>query len=149
MPPATSFEVLPAENAERWGRYGSTEVPNLMGHLSISLAEVRSGYCRMTMPLRPEHMNLAGVLHGGSIASLLDTVVVPAVGGVYNEPRNFMTLDMHVTFRGAVTNEDLVATGWVTQRGRSIVFCKSAVDTAAGRRVAEATLVYRVSSPKQ
>ena len=49
--------------------------------------EIRQDYARMRLAYRPEFRQPAGVIHGGVIASMIDTVVVPAVGSGYDEPR--------------------------------------------------------------
>ena len=73
----------------------------------------------MRLPYRPEFRQPAGVVHGGVIASMVDTVVVPAVGGGYDEPRQLFTIDIQLRFLAPIIDDDLVAEGWVTQRGRA------------------------------
>jgi hypothetical protein len=41
-----------------------------------------------------------------------------------------------------------VAEGWVTQRGRSIVFGQAEVATATGRPAAAGSLIYKVTPPR-
>ena len=114
--------------------------------VGLVLEEVRSGYGRMRLPYRPELRQPAGVVHGGAIATLIDTVVVPAVGGVYEERPRMLTIGMNVRYLGALVAEDAVGEGWVEQRGRSIVFCRAEVRSGSGALVADGTLVYKVSS---
>ncbi len=57
-----------------------------------------------------------GIVHGGAIASLMDAVLVPAVGSVLGPKDRFSTVDLHVQYIGAVKDEDIVAEGWVTKR---------------------------------
>ena len=52
-------------------------------------------------------------------------------------------------YNALVTNKNLVAEGWITRRGRSILFCQAevrAVDT--GEVVAEGWMTYKVSAPR-
>ena len=46
-----------------------------------------------------------------------------------------------------VRQEDLVAEGWVTRRGKRVVFCEVEVRTAAAVKVATGNLIYVVGSP--
>ncbi|MGH9014835.1 MAG: PaaI family thioesterase [Acidimicrobiia bacterium] len=117
--------------------------------LGAVLEEVRTDYARMRLPYRPELRQPAGVVHGGVIATLADTVVVPAVGSAYDEARQLFTVDMQVRYLAPIVEEDAVAEGWVTQRGRSLVFCDAEVRSASGTLAASATLVYKVSSRPQ
>ncbi len=87
------------------------------------------------------------MVHGGAIATLIDTVVVPAVGGVYEERPKMLTISMSIRYLGALVAEDAVAEGWVEQRGRSIIFCRAEVRSGSGALVADGTLVYKISFP--
>jgi uncharacterized protein (TIGR00369 family) len=145
---ADRFAPLPADAAERWAKFGNwdrTYFPNLVG---LQVEELRTDYCRMRLPYRPELEQVAGVVHGGAIATLIDTVVVPAVGAAYGAGWTYMTVTMDIQYLGAVAGEDAIAEGWVTQRGRSIVFCQADVTTAGGRAAATGTLTYKVSAPR-
>ena len=104
-------------------------------------------YCRMRMPFRPDLEQPAGVVHGGAIATLLDSVVVPAVGQAYDVTTRYSTVDMHVQFLSALVGDDAIAEGWVVRRGRTTVFCEAEVVAAStGRVVARSMLTYNVSS---
>jgi uncharacterized protein (TIGR00369 family) len=144
---AGQFPPLPADAAERWAGYGAWDevyFPRLVG---LTVEEVRSDYCRMRLPWRTEITQPAGVAHGGAIATLVDSVAVPAIGSHYADRRAFATIDFHLQFLGALVDEDAVAEGWVTQRGRAIVFCEAeVVGAASGRTIARGALAYKVSS---
>ena len=51
--------------------------PNFLG---MRFEEVRLDYGRVSLPYRPEFNQPAGMIHGGVIASLIDTVVETASG---------------------------------------------------------------------
>ncbi len=143
------FPPLPANRAAIWSRFGKWDTVWFPQFLGIELEELRQDYARMRIPYRPEYRQPAGVLHGGVIASLIDTVVVPAVGGGYDEARQLFTIDIQLRFLAPVVDDDLVAEGWVTRRGRQIVYCDAEVSSGAGVLVATATLTYKVSSRPQ
>jgi uncharacterized protein (TIGR00369 family) len=146
---ADRFEPLPDHLAANWSQFGRWDEVFFPTFVGLELEEVRSGYGRMRLPYRPELRQPAGVVHGGAIATLIDTVVVPAVGGVYEERPRMLTISMDVRYLGALVEEDAVGEGWVEQRGRSIVFCRAEVRSGSGAIVADGTLVYKVSFPQQ
>jgi uncharacterized protein (TIGR00369 family) len=117
--------------------------------LGFSVEEASVDYCRMRVPFRPEFNQPAGVMHGGVIMSLIDTVVVPVIGSAYDEPREIFTVDISVRFIAPIVNEDAIAEGWVVKRGRSIVFLEAEVRTDSGTLAATGSLVYKVSSKPQ
>ena len=100
----------------------------------------------MRLPFRPELQQPAGMVHGGAIATLIDSVVVPAIGSAYGPDARFATIDMQIQYLGAMVDEDALGEGWVVQRGRSVVFCEAdVVGATSGRRLARGMLTYKVS----
>jgi len=144
---AHRYEPLPADAAARWAKFGRSETVFYPMLLGLEVEEVRIDYCRMRMPLRTELLQPGGVVHGGAIASLMDAVLVPAVGSTLGARDRYSTVDLHVQFIGAVKDEDVLAEGWVTRRGRSVVFCESeAVGATSGRLIAKSVLTYNVAT---
>ena len=147
-PNAERFTPLDPARAERWAVFpdwpGRTYSPKLIG---LVLEEVRSDYARMRLPWRPELAQPAGVMHGGAIATLIDTVVVPAVGSAYDDVPRMLTLSLSINYLAAVREgEDAVAEGWVERRGRSIAFLRTEVTAAgSGDVAATGSLVYKVT----
>ena len=145
---AQSFPPLPEHLVTRWAPFPNwdrTYFPNVVG---LVVEEIRTDYCRMRLPYRPELEQPAGVVHGGAIATLIDTVVVPAVGQAYELGWMYVTVTMDIQYLGAVVGEDAVAEGWVEQRGKTLVFCAAEVTNASGKRVAKGSLTYRVGPPR-
>jgi uncharacterized protein (TIGR00369 family) len=144
VPDPASFAPLPDHRLEHWSLFGHWDekfFPTLVG---LELEEVRLDYSRMRLPYRPELNQPAGVMHGGALATLIDTVVVPAIGGAYDEMPFMLTLSMNINYLGAVRGEDAVAHGWVVRRGKSVVFCDVAVLSASGEPAASGSLVYSI-----
>ena len=146
MSRAEQFEPLSPDVTARWSKFGHWDrvfFPSLLG---MTVQDVRVDYCRMLMPYKPELDQPAGLVHGGAIASLLDAVVVPAVGAAYGREARYSTVDLHVQFLTTVTGHDIVAEGWVVKRGRTVVFCESeAVDAVTGKVAARSLLTYNVT----
>lgn len=146
---ADRFDPVDEAIAARWAKFphglGRTYFPTLVG---LEIEEVRTDYARMRLPFRPELEQPAGVVHGGAIATLIDTVVVPAVGQAYDVGWAYFTVQMDVRYIGAVVAEDAIAEGWVEQRGRTLVFCRAEVRTPSGKLAADGTLVYTIRPPR-
>ena len=143
---AGQFSALPEPQFQVWSKFGNWETVWWPQYLGLQLEELRADYARMRLAYRPEFRQPAGVWHGGVIASMLDTVVVPAVGSAYAEQRDLFTIDMQLRYLSPLGEEDAVAEGWVVRRGRSIVFCDAEVQSSSGVLAATASLVYKVSS---
>ncbi len=146
MSRAEQYAPLPPDTADRWSRFGNWDRPYYPNVVGIVVEEVRTDYCRMRLPYRPELEQPAGVVHGGAIASLVDSVVVPAIGMAYSGEARFSTVDMHVQYLSALIRDDAIAEGWVVRRGRTIVFCEAeVVGVTSGKTIARGLLTYHVS----
>lgn len=149
MSRAGDHAPLDADVAHRWSRFGRGDAPLYVNLLGLIVEEVRTDYCRMRMPFKAELNQAAGIVHGGAIAGLLDSVVVPVVGSAYPSGARFSTVDMHVQFLAALVGDDAVAEGWIVKRGRSTVFCEAeAVSATTGVTIARSMLTYSVSMPR-
>ena len=149
MSRADAYEPLSDELTERWAKFGRGDSELYVNLLGLAIEEVRTDYCRMRMPHRDALNQAAGIVHGGAIASLLDSVVVPVVGQAYPREARFSTVDMHVQFLSALVNEDAVAEGWIVRRGRTTVFCESeVVGASSSKLIARSLLTYNVSMPR-
>ena len=83
----TSFAAASARaRCARWSNFAKWDTVWFPQFLGLELEEVRADYARMRLAYRRELDQPAGVVHGGVIATMIDTVVVPAVGTGYDEP---------------------------------------------------------------
>jgi uncharacterized protein (TIGR00369 family) len=149
IPDPSSFDRLPPERAAQWARFGSWEQTFFPSFVGLVLEEARLDYARMRLAYRPELDQPAGVVHGGAISTLIDTVVVPAIGAAYDTVPVMLTLNLNVAFLGALVREDAIGHGWVVRRGRSVVFAEAAVVGAtSGTVAATGTLTYAIRPPR-
>jgi uncharacterized protein (TIGR00369 family) len=149
---AEQFDELDPDTTQRWLAFGQDKAPgrgNFARHIGLVVEDVRRDYCRMRMVFRPELLQSdGGIMHGGAIASLLDSVLVPAIGATLPEGSRYATVDLHVQYMEALLSDDAVAEGWVVRRGRRVVFGQAEARAASsGRLIATSVLTYNVSPP--
>ncbi len=140
---------LSPERLRLWDRFGQADgdVPSFFpGFVGLVLDEVREDYARMRLPYRRQLDQPHGVVHGGALATLVDTAVVPAIGSAYDERRVLLTVTMTIQYLAPVVGEDAIAEAWVEKRGRSTCFCRVEVRSASDVLVATASVVYKVGS---
>ena len=140
---AEDFAPIAAEKETTiQSNFGQSGYSRLLG---LVMEEVRQDYSRMRLPYRPELDQPMGILHGGAIASLIDTVVVGAIlSGLDGFPKFLATIDMHVHYLGAVIRKDVIAEAWVRRRGRSILYLAVDAWMEDGVQVAHGELAYRI-----
>jgi uncharacterized protein (TIGR00369 family) len=85
--------------------------------------------------------NPIGVVHGGLVCTLADTVAGCAVHTTLERGMGYTSIDINLSYLRPVTSESgvLRATGRVTQRGRRVSFATVEIVDGAGRPVATAT----------
>ena len=117
--------------------------------LGLQIDEVRPDFCRMHLPFHPGLRTEGEVVHGGAIASLIDSAGVVAVwSNVPPEITRGATASMTVNYLAAAEGVDLAAEARVIRRGRSVVFVDVDVVSPSGERVAKGSLVYKLSGGK-
>ena len=117
----------------------------LVQHLGIELVDLEPDRARLRLPYRPELATMGDVVHGGAIAALLDTTSMAAAWCADTVPETFAgaTVSMSVDFVAAARGSDLLATGVVVRRGRSLCFTDVMVADAAGQAIAKGIAVHR------
>lgn len=116
--------------------------------LGTEVEEWRDGYARISLIIRPEHLNRAGVIHGGVLATLLDHG--GGFCGLYcTNPENRrygMTLSLSCNFVGQSKTGKVFVTGNRTSSGRRIYFTETEVRTQEGNLLATGSSVHRYRS---
>jgi uncharacterized protein (TIGR00369 family) len=78
------------------------------------------------------------IVHGGMVATLLDTAMGGACWTVLDKHESFLTADLHVEFIRASRPGVLTADGRVVQRNRRVCFCSAELFDADERLLAAA-----------
>jgi uncharacterized protein (TIGR00369 family) len=101
-----------------------------------------------TLPFAEQLTAHEGILHGGVIAALIDTIGTGAViaGHDYETGTRSMTVSLTVNFLSAAPGEDLVASARVTKRGRLVSFAEVDVRGAQSSKPVAQGLVTAVVS---
>ena len=123
-------------------------VPNspLVQHLGIELTSLEPDRAELLLPYDARLATVGDVVHGGAIASLIDTAGMAATWadpGVEPESLAGATISMNVDYVAAARGQDLVAVATVVRRGRSICFTEISVTEPGGRLVAKGSVVQR------
>jgi acyl-CoA thioesterase len=97
------------------------------------LAEAREGYARVTMRLRPDHLNGVGVVQGGAVFTLADFAFAVASN---SHGTVAVALDVAITFARAARTGVLVAEAREESVSRRVSVCNVRVTDAAGEVIA-------------
>jgi acyl-CoA thioesterase len=127
----------------------AAKVNSFWQFLGIEVEDAGEGWVRLRLPVRDEIRNArGGRVHGGVCAALVDA----AVGGaLMTMPSNSAsgggqaTLDLNVSYLGAVAGGCLHAEGRVLRRGSSVGFGDVTITDDDGRMVAVGRATYLVA----
>lgn len=119
----------------------------ISGLLEFGIASVTDGEVTFTCLPDESAYNPIGVVHGGLVCTVLDSVTACAVHSTLDRGVGYTSLDISVSYLRPVTADSglLTARGWVTRRGRRAAFSEGEVRTPDGKVVATAKstcLVY-------
>ncbi|HEV3114887.1 MAG TPA: PaaI family thioesterase [Candidatus Binataceae bacterium] len=114
--------------------------------LGLKIESAANGEARVRMPFRLDLLNEGGPqvpIHGGAIASLIDTAAVTAV---WTEPKTQQsaTISMTINYLNAGVSTDLIATARVRKRGRRIASLSVDVLDESGQLIADSLVIFRV-----
>lgn len=115
--------------------------PPLAGTLGVARFEADEG--RVVVEVEPAefHYNPLGTVHGGVIASLLDTAAGCAVQSTLPVGTTYTSVDLHTRFLAAVRHDTglVRAVGTVLHRGSRTATAEARLEDRAGRLLAHAT----------
>jgi len=122
-------------------RYGIVPPPPAIDLVGISLTEVDEGRVVMCLTPAEYHYNPLGTVHGGILATLLDSVMGCAVHTTLPRGRAYTSLEIKVNYIRAVTNDsgELAAEGRIVHGGRQSAVAEARLVDARGRLCATAS----------
>jgi len=120
---------------------GRVPRPPIMDLMDVVDFDAEPGRVWLTMRAQEFHYNPLGGVHGGVIATLLDTAAACSVHSTLAPAETYTSLDLTTKFLRPVTVGSglLRGEGWVLNRGRRIALAQAQLHDEAGRLVAHAT----------
>jgi uncharacterized protein (TIGR00369 family) len=117
-----------------------------VGHLGIQLTDMQPDVAILTLPFASTLVTIGTTIHGGAIASLIDTSAMVAAWSDNTVPENMRgtTVGLTVTYLAPAEGEDLRATARVLRRGRSLVYLDVEVQSVSGISVARGLVTYKL-----
>ena len=147
---AESFDLLPQTVQQRWASYGDwPEGGHFAGLLGIEVEELRRDYARMRLPWRAELNQTSGLMHGGAIMTMADTL--GGVGTTANLPEGSgtVTIESKTNFFSAIPIGDTArAECTPLHRGRTTMVWQTRVTRSDGKLAAIVIQTQLVVPPK-
>ena len=131
---------------------GTIAPPPISELMRLGVTRVERGEVEFSCEPDESHYNPIGIVHGGLVCTVLDSVVGCAVHTTLERGTGYTSLELKVSYLAAVTSRSgtLTATGRVVKPGRRVAFAEGEVRDAAGTVLATATstlLVFPLPTP--
>ena len=118
--------------------------------MGIELVEVEPGRARLKMAWRPELCQPAKIMHGGAIASLVDTAIAqsilltPRYMEAHARGARIVSVDLRIKYLRPVSQGTIICEARTPRVGRTISFCNATVTDDAGNEVATGDSIYMI-----
>ncbi|MGA9773050.1 MAG: PaaI family thioesterase [Blastocatellia bacterium] len=133
------MEITPEREQLIREKFETNHFPRLLG---IEIDSIEPSRARLSVEVRQELLQLQGVMHGGAIASLIDTAVAFAIISVSGPQDRFTTVEMKVNYLSAIREGRVVADARLIRDGRRIIVAECDVFDSKGRLAAKGLLTY-------
>ena len=123
------------------------EMTPYMVHLGMELVDASDSYAKLKLRYQDQNSTAAKALHGGAIASLIDTTGAMAAWTTAEvaTPKYFgSTVGVTVNYLSAVIGQDCFAEGRVLKRGKEVIYSEVRVTNEDGKLCAQGTVIYRI-----
>ncbi len=118
-------------------------------HMSMRVTEIGLGYSVVVIEIGREHMNPFGGLHGGAIASAIDTAAYWSAYCELPEKNGLVSIDLKVDFLAPVSDETVVIMGQRIKSGKTIYLAEAKMSDRNGKVLAHGTSKLMVTRNKQ
>ncbi len=119
--------------------------------VQFKITQAGDGRAEGWLHIGPMHQQSAGLVHGGAIATLADTVAGYATASILPAGQRAVTAELKVSYFQPAVGEKLHAIGWVLKQGRKINFCEAEIwliNGADRKLVAKASITMATLTPK-
>ncbi len=110
--------------------------------LGIKLEQIESGSATLQMRVRKQLTQNHGVVHGGAMASLIDSATAFAIISLLAPEEGVTTVDLTISYVRPVTNGTLRCTAKVLRAGRRLFVVSAEVFDSGQKLVATALSTY-------
>jgi uncharacterized protein (TIGR00369 family) len=138
--------MKPTEEELAIFRQGVEQVPYLQ-LLGIKLESLGLGEAEMSMLVQPKHLQTMGIVHGGAIASILDSVTWWAgfVGQAPEDRARIVSVDLKLNYLAPLKSGRATARAKCKKAGSRLCYVVGEIFDESGRLVADGSSTLLVA----
>ncbi len=125
---------------------------NLIG---LEILDMEPGWSKTQVSFRNDLCQPAGIMHGGIIATLIDTgiahalLLTEAFQEVAASGGGIVSVDLRVKYFRPVSEGKIICESKIPRMGRQLIHAESSVVNADGKEVARGDSIYMAVRPEQ
>lgn len=131
-------------------RFGKNHFSRMLG---LELISANDGNCEISLRIKPEHLQNAGFVHGGILATIADVAMGFAASSAVPENHHVLTGELKISYLNPAVQPVILAKGFTIKAGRKIVFVEAEIyglaEGGGGKLVAKASSSMVVVSPEE
>ncbi len=135
----TAPALSPEEMARLRRAFDAVPYARLLG---LELVSSARGEATLALETREELMRMGGIMHGGALASLLDTAAAFAAISLEETSERTVTIDLNMHFLRPVSAGRVEARARVLREGRRVLVITVEATDPSGKLIAVATTTY-------
>ena len=113
-------------------------------YLGVEMGMSGGGLGQVSLSVQPHHLQAAGQVHGGLIASLADTAMFRAVRSLLGPGQRTTTVELKVNFLESTSSGTLTASARIANKGERLLVGDIEIMTADGRLIAQGLATFLV-----
>lgn len=111
-----------------------------INHIGMQFVEIGKGICKVRMPYSPYRLQPFDVVHGGNVASLIDSATLwSCFVDLGSDDDGLTSVDLKLNYLSSVKDEGLVCDAKLIKAGKTISLAEARVFTESGRLIAFGT----------
>jgi acyl-CoA thioesterase len=118
--------------------------------IGLEIVDLRPGWSKTRIAFRHDLCQPAQIMHGGIIATLIDTGIAYALllsdAYLKSEHSSLVSVDLRVKYLRPVSDGVIYCESTIPRMGRQIIHAESIVTNEAGKEVARGDSIYMVVS---
>ncbi len=123
--------------------------------MGIELVDVEPGRAKLSASWRADLAQPAGIMHGGVIATLIDTTIAqsmlltPRCIEAHARGARIVSVDLRIKYLRPVTEGAIICEAITPRVGRTITHSTAVVTDSSGKEVATGDSIYMIAEPRQ
>jgi uncharacterized protein (TIGR00369 family) len=108
-------------------------------HISMKLTSIGMDQASLELSLSGRHLQLYGIVHGGVLATLIDTATFWAVFMRQPENAGLVNVDLKLNYLKSVASGTLLAEGRCIRSGKSLSYAEATIKDEKGELITHGT----------